>query len=755
MKKFKIVLFFLLLLFQQNAFSADKTISTALTATQSVEANSNLTVTSSGSIITTAANGSAISASGTIGDITIDGTVQTENSFLFFLNSAVEGCGATAGDITINGTAKTTGTGRGLYLNDICPNNIIIGSSGILSGGNTLTIHVGESDTNIRGNIINNGTITATNGYTVALNSLFVTTFDNNGDLFGRQVYAVYGGGAAATFDNSGHLNGRFLWGGSLTNTGTLTIKDNSTLAAPTTNGTPALSNADNGFVSSGTINIAVTGKTTRGTDYSSITTTTSNLSGTLNVDVDSGAGLSVGDVLTLVDGTSTATLGNLTIVDNSSDISFSARVASNGQDIELVVIANANDTPLGKPDAIGSIKAWTNSVSNTPNYAINNISKRLKFLKRAQEQSSDKTSSQAINLRFLDKKIDRLINTNEALNNNLEIEKNIFVLANNNINNKKNFDFKLYDPVKEAVFNQLVKSNKKFTGNKNIQFDSNKKISNWSWWTMGSIMIGDEDKTASASKLESKNKYITLGLDKNFSHYGILGASLMFGNNNTDIGVTGSNVSNDSYSLSIYNSFPLNDTFSIISTIGASNFVFDSKRIDSSQVLAGERTAKQGFFSLELREDGYNFKVSEIKNPVDLEWYIKGDAAFSKLNAFSESGGDQSLFFDDQNVESGHLRFGIDLKNENQTKNGKLIPYLGLEYAANLTESTEAKMRYVSENTIYTETLAKAYDHQLKTELGFDYFSDSIKFTFSVEHKEQFNSGSYQVFNVGLQGNF
>lgn len=745
------IILFLLLLFHQNSFSADKTISTALTTTQSVDANSDLTVTSSGSIITTGSGGSAITASGTIGDITIDGTIQTEDSFLINLLSTAENCSATAGDITINGTARTTGGGRGLYLNDICPDNIIIGPSGVLSGGNTLTIHVAEADTNIRGDIINNGTITAANGYTVALNNLFVTTFDNNGDLFGRQVYAVSGGGAAAVFDNSGHLNGRFLWGGSLTNTGTLTLKDNSTLANPTTNGTPALSNANNGFVSSGTINIAVTGKTTRGTDYSSITTTTSNLNGTLNVDVDSGAGLSVGDVLTLVDGTSTATLGNLTIVDNSSDISFSARVASNGQDIELVVIANANDTPLGKPDAIGSIKTWTNSVNNVADSAINNISKRLKFLKRAQEQNSDKTSSQAISLRFSDKKIDRLINSNESSNNNLEIEKNLFVLANN----KKNFDFELYDPAKEVIFNQLVKSKQKLTGNQNIQFDTNKKISDWSWWTMGSVMIGNEDKTATVSELESENKYITLGLDKKFAQYGILGTSFMFGNNNTDIGTAGSNVSNDSYSLSIYNSFPLNETFSIISTVGASSFVFDSKRIDDSQVLTGERTAKQGFFSLELREDGYNFKVSEIKNPVDLEWYIKGDAAFSKLNAFSETGGDQSLFFDDQDVESGHLRLGVDLKNENQTKNGKLIPYLGLEYAANLTESTEAKLRYVSEDTIYTETLARAYDHQLKSELGVDYFSDSIKFTFSLEHKEQFNSGSYQVFNIGLQGNF
>lgn len=745
------IILFLLLLFHQNSFSADKTIDSALTATQSVDASSNLTVTSSGSITTTGSGGSAVTASGTIGDITIDGTIQTQNSWLINLNGGIENCSATAGDITINGTARTTGTGRGLVLNDICPDNIIIGPSGVLSGGHTLTIHVAEADTNIRGDIINNGTITAANGYTVALNNLFVTTFDNNGDLFGRQAYAVSGGGAAAVFDNSGHLNGRFLWGGSLTNTGTLTLKDNSTLANPTTNGTPALSNANNGFVSSGTINIAVTGKTTRGTDYSSITTTTSNLNGTLNVDVDSGAGLSVGDVLTLVDGTSTATLGNLTIVDNSSDISFSARVASNGQDIELVVIANANDTPLGKPDAIGSIKTWTNSVNNVADSAINNISKRLKFLKRAQEQNSDKTSSQAISLRFSDKKIDRLINSNESSNNNLEIEKNLFVLANN----KKNFDFELYDPAKEVIFNQLVKSKQKLTGNQNIQFDTNKKISDWSWWTMGSVMIGNEDKTATVSELESENKYITLGLDKKFAQYGILGTSFMFGNNNTDIGTAGSNVSNDSYSLSIYNSFPLNETFSIISTVGASSLVFDSKRIDDSQVLTGERTAKQGFFSLELREDGYNFKVSEIKNPVDLEWYIKGDAAFSKLNAFSETGGDQSLFFDDQDVESGHLRLGVDLKNENQTKNGKLIPYLGLEYAANLTESTEAKLRYVSEDTIYTETLARAYDHQLKSELGVDYFSDSIKFTFSLEHKEQFNSGSYQVFNIGLQGNF
>ena len=129
-----------------GALSADKTIATPETTTQSVDPNSNFTVTATGSIIIPTGGGSAIQdGEGVVGVITIDGTIQTANAFLINLHNStgVDGVGINAGDIIINGIAESLSS-RGIYLNDYNPNNIVIGPSGLLSG-RTLTIHVSEA----------------------------------------------------------------------------------------------------------------------------------------------------------------------------------------------------------------------------------------------------------------------------------------------------------------------------------------------------------------------------------------------------------------------------------------------------------------------------------------------------------------------------------------------------------------------------------------------------------------------------------
>ena len=724
------------------ALSANKTIETATTGTQTIDTGSNFTVTSAGSISSTTSAAIRNGGDYNIGDILIEGTVTSTTAHLISLNDTTNS-GRTAGDITINGTVQSSSSGRGIYLNDYKPNNITIGTSGVLSGGTTLTIHVVDSG-QIRGNITNNGTITSGTGYTASIGSNFANTFSNNGNLLGKTEYAVNGGTAASIFNNSGNFVGRFVWGGSFNNTGSLTVKHSSNLSTPSTSGTPAASNANNGFVSSGTINIAVTGKTTAGTDYSSITTTTSNISGIINVDVSSSSGLTVGDVLKLVDGTSTATLGNVTITDNSSDVDFTIRVASNGQDIELVVI---NQTSLTKPDAIGLIQAWTNTVNKTSEYAIDHVEDRLNWLKRSQNIKSKKTSNQGIDLKFSNKKIDKIVNSTSKEE---KTDKISFTEATGYIKDHTVVDLKLKNVAENIVINEFIEAKEKVTGNKGLEFDSDSKLGEWSWYTSGSVVIGQQETTSTSSKLKNENKNLNFGLDRQFNSIGIIGFALMFADDNTDVGGLGSNVSSNSYSLSFYNSYPLENTLSLRTIIGGSTFAFDTKRIDGSQTLNGQRSAKQAYLSLELREDSYKLNI-----PIDLELYIKGDFTNSELNAFSESGGTRALFFDNQRVKSSHLRLGTDIKNKIENKNENIITYAGLEYSANLTSSTKANMKYVSEDTFYTQTLAPAYDHEMTVKLGVDFYSNNLKFNLSLKHKEQFNSGSHQIFSAGLESKF
>ena len=744
MRFIKFLIKFTLLFFVNYSFalSADKTIILTTSIAQTIDSSSNFTVTSGVSISTTTSNAISNGGNYDIGNILIEGTVTSTTGHLIQLSDS-SNVGKIAGDITINGTVQSSGIGRGIYVNDYKPNNITVGSSGIISGGTTFTIHVVDGG-QIRGNITNNGTITSGTGHTASIGSNFANTFSNNGNLLGKTEFAVNGGTAASILNNSGNLVGRFVWGGSLNNTGALTVKHSSNLSTPTTSGTPAASNTNNGFVSSGTINIAVTGKTTAGTDYSSITTTTSNISGIINIDVGSSSGLTAGDVLKLVDGSSTATLGNVTITDNSADVDFTIRVASNGQDIELVVI---NQTSLTKPDAIGLIQAWTNTINKTSEYAIDHVEDRLNWLKRRQNIKSNKTSNQGIDFQFSNKKIDKIINGNskEEKTDNITFAKTIGYIKDHSV-----VDLKLKNVAENIVINELIEAKEKATGNKGLQFDSDSKLGEWSWYTSGSVAIGQQESTSISSKLKNENKNLNFGLDRQFNSIGTIGFASMFADDNTDVGGLGSNVSSNSYSLSFYNSYPLDNTLSLRTIIGGSTFAFDTKRIDGSQTLDGQRSAKQTYISLELREDKYKLNI-----PIDLELYIKGDITNSELNAFSESGGTRALFFDNQTVKSSHLRLGTDIKNKIENKNENIITYAGLEYSANLTSSTEANMRYVSENTLYTQVLAPAYDHEVTVKLGVDFYTDNLKFNLSLKHKEQFNSGSYQIFSAGLESRF
>ncbi|MDB2403338.1 autotransporter domain-containing protein, partial [Litoricolaceae bacterium] len=731
------------------------TISNGATATQILTEGQSMTVTSSGNI-TIDGSGPAITnqTDANIGDILIEGPLATNgsinsNSQVIRLVGTDENP-STAGDITIN-SAVTSNNSQGIYLDNYASGNISIGASGTLSAS-TSAIDVVNNGL-VDGVITNDGTISSQDS-AISLGNTFSGIIGNNGTIYGPND-AISGGKAEASIDNSGQIVGNISsWGGSLNNTGVWTLKNNSSTNAPATTGIPAAATISNGLVSTGTLNIAVTGTANAGVDYSSIATTTSQLSGIINIDVNSSADLTDGAVLTLIEGTGGANLGPLTINHNASGYSFQARVASNGQNVELILIADtppALPSPVTKQAVTETVKSAIKISGETPKMAMSQVNTRLSWLGRRISIGSPELSYQGIDIRFTDDRIQQLLFGDYSKRSLPSLER-AAVRAAEYVQQPDRMKADARALAEDEALNQLSAVRDDTVGSVKPTYASDSKVAGWSWWTMGTVTVGDQDATSDSPGMEITSEYITLGLDGPTDSLGIVGASITLGQNETTIGSDGSEVAHKNYVFTLYNSIALTETFSLRSTLGGTYFAFDTIRIDGSQSLTGDRYGKQGFFSAEVREEGYTF---DLGRPVDFEWYVKTDMAHTKLQDYSERGGSLALYFDNHETNTGHLRFGIDAESRFETENGPLIPYAGLEYAMNYSPASTANIRYLSESTIYSQEIERAYDSEWTLELGLDYYVKDLRFGFSYQRNEQINAGYSDSITFGVEGKF
>ncbi|MDA8631161.1 autotransporter domain-containing protein [Litoricolaceae bacterium] len=407
--------------------------------------------------------------------------------------------------------------------------------------------------------------------------------------------------------------------------------------------------------------------------------------------------------------------------------------------------------SPLAKQAVTETIKSVVHTASEAPKLATSQVNTRLDWVGRRISMGSPELSYQGIDIKFSDSRIQQLLFGDYSKRSLPSIEQ-AAVRAAEYVQQPDRMKTDARALTEDEVLNQLSAVRDDTVGSTKPTYASESKLAGWSWWTMGTVTIGDQDATSDSPGMELKSEYVTMGLDGPTESYGIIGASITLGQNETTIGSDGSEVGYKNYVLTFYNSWPLTETFSLRSTLGGTYFSFDTIRIDGAQRLTGDRYGKQGFLSVEVREDGYTF---DLGKPVDFEWYIKTDMAHTKLQDYSERGGSLALYFDDQEVNTGHVRFGIDAETKFETQHGPLVPYAGLEYAANYSPASTADIRYLSETTVHTQELERAYDSEWTLELGMDYYVNELRYGFSYQRSEQINSGYSDSITFGVEGKF
>ena len=397
--------------------------------------------------------------------------------------------------------------------------------------------------------------------------------------------------------------------------------------------------------------------------------------------------------------------------------------------------------SPLNKESVTSSIEALAKTSSKVAERHIDIVDKRLDWLKR--RVNTIRRSNQGVAITFKDQRLGQLLFANNKKDVGLALHQ---LLAGRSTHlNKIPAQIFLID---DAVEEQLLRS---VPPDQAFDPSSESKIGNWSWWTMGTVEVGQDKFSGSTSDLDISIESLTLGLDKPSEIGGTVGLSLTLGKDSTKLEGTSNASDANSFSIALYNSQPLSEDRTFRTTAGFSYLSLKTTRIDGGETLTGKRAGHQIFLSAEIREQIFN----EFNYHNKWQWYAAGDWSLTHLNEFTEAGGTNALVFDDQTIRRANVRIGLDWSRAYASGDRIIVPFAGIEWDKNLSPASTASMRYSSETQVYDYKIEEDYNHKWSTQFGFDYYLDELRLGVIYEREEESDSGFSDSINIGAEGKF
>ena len=122
-------------------------------------------------------------------------------------------------------------------------------------------------------------------------------------------------------------------------------------------------------------------------------------------------------------------------------------------------------------------------------------------------------------------------------------------------------------------------------------------------------------------------------------------GYTFSYINDDVDVGTSGTSLDTNSYSLSLYGTFPHDDTKFIDSVLGISSLKTDHVRKSGANTLTGDRSGRQVFGSI-------NFSTTYNKEKFNITPNGRIDLGYTELSSYSETGTD-ALTYDTQHIET------------------------------------------------------------------------------------------------------
>ncbi len=443
-----------------------------------------------------------------------------------------------------------------------------------------------------------------------------------------------------------------------------------------------------------------------------------------------------------------------LTVVPASSTAIYDAydNAAATSQSNNTVTLNSTS--PLNKADVVGSIKAWSGIASRWATDNLTVVENRLNWLER--HQHSALTSHQGIQLQFQNPLIDAVMNTSpqrkqalvERLNTQVNPHQRLAALANHGQGALLAAGNAIQSDAQLIAVNEAARLRTDLIGDLNPSF---KPIAgDWSMWSAGQIALGETDATSSSAKYDNQDLMLSLGFDKPLGNRGLLGFAISLGQSDVDVGTASTSVNSDNYALSAYRTFKPSGDTTWEAVLGLGQLQFDTRRTDGADTLTGHRDAQQIFASLSLKEALIEARAWSIAP------YAKASIAHSKFKAFSERGASTALSYQAQTLNEAKLHLGGNLNYLMPLHQGHLKPFAKLEYALDLSDTSEATMHYINQSTNYTLSLDKRASSHWKLGLGADlYTRDSWSASLAYQKEWLINAGHRDSFSLEAELEF
>ena len=265
----------------------------------------------------------------------------------------------------------------------------------------------------------------------------------------------------------------------------------------------------------------------------------------------------------------------------------------------------------------------------------------------------------------------------------------------------------------------------------------------NWSSWSEGSISVSKIGDRLGSSSSETDGQALAFGFDTKLSDNDLLGFAIQYGKSDTDIRSSGSTTDSENINISVYRTRPLNDDNFIEGMFGVGLIESDLVRVSGSNTLTGSRNGTQIFGSV-------NYGKTIDKGDFNLTPIARVDLGYTELDAYSESGTD-ALSYAKQTIESGLASVGVEFSDIVKFKGNKLKPFGSIEYGMDFSNSSNAKMNYVSDtSTIYTYTQGANSNHLITSVVGFEYITkDNLEIISSYKRIQGNESEQTDILNV------
>jgi uncharacterized protein YhjY with autotransporter beta-barrel domain len=219
----------------------------------------------------------------------------------------------------------------------------------------------------------------------------------------------------------------------------------------------------------------------------------------------------------------------------------------------------------------------------------------------------------------------------------------------------------------------------------------SGKDTSGLGTWVAGAANFGAYDAYRQAAGFDSDNIAVSTGVDQRIGEHALIGLSLGYNHDNSEINNDGTRSVAQGYTAALYGSYQPAAHVYLDGVLGGGGLTFDSSRYaaDSGTDLLGHRNGDQWFASLTA---GY-----EYQNGVwSMSPYGRFAWTLSSLNSFSENGDTaDALTYGAQTVRTSQAIAGVRASGKIPWSDTMLIPHVRLEIGHDFQGTSNTALSY------------------------------------------------------------